>query len=145
FYLSGEPRWWTPAPGVTWTKPPFPPIGPDVLGGNITSSPTGGHANKIPARLCFEKTLTPDTDYGVTPAVMNFNRARCYTDDAGGGTQAAPTISAQPPQTQTVSEGSNVSISLTATGNPFPAYQWKKGTANVVNGGRISGANTNTL
>jgi hypothetical protein len=32
----------------------WPPIGPDVTGGNIAN--TGGHANKIPAQLCYENT-----------------------------------------------------------------------------------------
>jgi hypothetical protein len=41
---AGKPAWWPDA--VAW-----PPIGPDVSGGQDSS----GHANKIPAQQCFEK------------------------------------------------------------------------------------------
>jgi hypothetical protein len=48
---------------------PWPPIGPDVTGGNITGY--GGHANKIPARVCYE--TTPKTN-----GILNFNPDTCY-------------------------------------------------------------------
>lgn len=38
----------------------------------------------------------------------------------------APTIAAQP-QSQTVTTGSNVTFSVTASGTPAPTYQWSKG------------------
>lgn len=46
FYLSAKPSW--------FGSVPFPPIGPDVTGGNIAN--TGGHANEIPAELCYDNT-----------------------------------------------------------------------------------------
>ena len=46
FYLATKPSWWG---AVAW-----PPIGPDVTGGNIAN--TGGHANQIPAQLCYNNT-----------------------------------------------------------------------------------------
>jgi len=61
------------------SKPPFfkagtwPPIGPDVAGGDISGY--GAHANKIPARLCFESTTT-DTAYG--GSIRKFDASACY-------------------------------------------------------------------
>ena len=49
-YLPGRPTWW-PA------SIPFPPIGPDVHGGNADSA---GHAYKIPAQVCAERGEMPD-------------------------------------------------------------------------------------
>lgn len=46
FYLSGKPAWF----GST----PFPPIGPDVTGGDIPN--VGGFAYNIPAAQCFGST-----------------------------------------------------------------------------------------
>jgi hypothetical protein len=66
-YLSGKPGWWP-------SSVPFPPIGPDITGGNVSGY--GGHANKIPARLCYENTSK-------TNNILNFNPAACY--GAGSG------------------------------------------------------------
>lgn len=44
FYLAGRPSWWS-------AGKPWPPIGPDVTGGNITG--IGGHAYTIPAQDCY--------------------------------------------------------------------------------------------
>jgi len=72
FYLSSVPSW--------FGSVPFPPIGPDVFNGNApntTSSPTGGHANKIPARLCFEAAAN-DPAYSTSPPVKLFSASKCY-------------------------------------------------------------------
>lgn len=50
FYLSTQPSWFATPYGT----PPWPPIGPDVSGGNISN--TAGHANQIPAQLCYNNT-----------------------------------------------------------------------------------------
>jgi hypothetical protein len=70
---AGAPPWW-PA------NVPFPPIGPDVTGGNGEAS---GHANKIPAQVCWE---TLDLLNGGA-----FSAARCYANAVvrDGGTGAA--------------------------------------------------------
>jgi len=74
---SGAPPWW-PA------SVPWPPIGPDVSGGNGEAS---GHANKIPAQICWE---TLDLINGGA-----FNAAKCYANtsspDGGAGTGGAGT------------------------------------------------------
>jgi len=73
FYLAAQPTSWWQTP---WGTPAWPPIGPDVTGGNISEGSggeagLGGHAYKIPARLCFENTSQ-------TSGVLNFDRATCY-------------------------------------------------------------------
>ena len=62
FYLASKPGWFG---SVT-----YPPIGPDVSNGNITNAVHGGHANKIPARVCYEATSQ-------TGGYLNFNASDC--------------------------------------------------------------------
>ena len=50
-----------------------------------------------------------------------------------------PAITAQP-QSQTVSQGSNVTLTVAATGTPVPSYQWRTNTINFP--GQISGSLT---
>jgi hypothetical protein len=52
FLYSTHPSWWCV---VGQTCAPWPAIGPDVTSGNLPNS--GGHANKIPARQCFEQVM----------------------------------------------------------------------------------------
>jgi hypothetical protein len=68
-YLSAKPSWWGT---VAW-----PPIGPDVTGGNITG--VGGYANKIPAQVCYEAMGGNATG---TSSVLTFNASTCYVDSA---------------------------------------------------------------
>jgi hypothetical protein len=83
FYLTSKPSW--------FGNVPFPAIGPDVSNGtapNTASIPTGGHANKIPSRVCYE-SLSNDSAYsGSSPSIKSFNAAACY----GGGTSVAQPI-----------------------------------------------------
>ena len=79
FYLSSKPSW--------FGNVPFPAIGPDVAGGsapNTSSTPTGGHANKIPARVCYESLANDPAYSGSSPAIKSFNATTCY----GGGSSA---------------------------------------------------------
>ena len=75
FYLSSRPSWWT----TPWGTPKWPAIGPDVIGGNVTNSPTGGHADKIPARLCFENTIVDPAYPLSSPRIKLFDASTCYT------------------------------------------------------------------
>jgi hypothetical protein len=71
FYLNSKPAW--------FGSVPFPAIGPDVASGNApntVSSPTGGHANLIPARVCYESAAI-DSAYG-SLNVRVFNADTCY-------------------------------------------------------------------
>ncbi len=83
FYLTSKPSW--------FGNVPFPAIGPDVSSGNAPNTaitPTGGHANKIPSRVCFE-SLNNDSGYtGSIPPIKNFNAAACY----GGGTSGTQVV-----------------------------------------------------
>jgi hypothetical protein len=68
FYLVSKPAF--------FGSLPWPPIGPDVMGGNLSGS--GGYANKTPARICFEES-TDDAAYSsFSPRVKMFNAANCY-------------------------------------------------------------------
>jgi Immunoglobulin I-set domain/Beta-propeller repeat len=54
------------------------------------------------------------------------------------------TITAQP-QSQTVWAGTNITFAVTATGTDPLGYQWRKGGANLTDGGNVSGAATAAL
>ena len=82
-YLSGRPAWWA----TSWGTAPWPAIGPDVSNGNIAG--WGGHANRIPARLCYDNTSV-DTAYGAGN-VKRFNADACYAQSGGGGVPSPPT------------------------------------------------------
>lgn len=66
FYLPAKPAW--------FGSVPWPPIGPDVAGGNIAN--LGGHAYKNAAQLCYE-SLGGLAD-GTGPLLTNFDAAVCY-------------------------------------------------------------------
>jgi hypothetical protein len=68
FYLSVQPSWWP-------SGKPWPPIGPDVSGGNIPG--VGGHANTIPAQDCYTSTMGGPADG--TGSVLSFNASACYS------------------------------------------------------------------
>jgi hypothetical protein len=80
--------------GLAWWKNalnacvPFPPIGPDVSGGSVATS--GGHAYKIPARVCFE-TMANDSAYPTSsPRIKVFTPTSCYQNDPVSSPMAAP-------------------------------------------------------
>lgn len=67
FYHSSTPTWWPP------TKP-WPAIGPDVSGGNVSG--VGGHVNTIPAEDCYLNSMGGIAS-GAGP-VLSFNENTCY-------------------------------------------------------------------
>lgn len=69
-FLFGQPSWWV----TPWGTPAWPPVGPDVTGGNVAGY--GGRVWKNPARLCFENSAV-DPAYGGS-SVRAFNAALCY-------------------------------------------------------------------
>jgi hypothetical protein len=82
FFLSSKPAWWI----TPWGTPPWPAIGPDVTGG--TDASANGHANAIPAQLCYENSPN-DQNYPQDQSglyVKLFNAGSCY-----GQPPAAPT------------------------------------------------------
>jgi hypothetical protein len=85
FYLSSKPSWWPSAK-------PWPPIGPDVTGGNMAN--LAGHANTIPAADCYSNVMGGPANG--TGSVLSFNAATCY--------------SGAPPPSSGVSIGGNITI-----------------------------------
>src|SRR5439155_1127502 len=80
-FLKAKPAAWWRTP---WGAPPWPPVGPDVVGGQ-----DAGHVHKNPARLCYENT--PKDDHGV----LTFNAAACYAGSPGSlpsATRCSPTL-----------------------------------------------------
>jgi hypothetical protein len=66
------------------------------------------------------------------------------------GANAAPTVSATSPSSQTKPQSTPAQFSATATGYPLPAYRWQFSSNNVTwqnvnNGGTVSGATSNVL
>lgn len=55
------------------------------------------------------------------------------------GPTAAPVITTQPVASQTITAGTSATITVAASGNPAPTYQWRK------NGSNIAGATNATL
>jgi hypothetical protein len=109
FYLSSKPAW--------FGSVPWPANGPDVSGGNISGY--AGHANKIPARVCFE-SLVNDSAYSTTPPIKSFNADSCYA--AAGSVTVAPSSIAfgnvvvntsSSPTTVTLTNNSGSTITLT--------------------------------
>lgn len=76
FYLSARPSWWGSQSGT----PPWPAIGPDVVGG----AGPGGHAHKIPAQLCYENSMR------LADGTLKFNPVACYSQ-ASATPPLAPT------------------------------------------------------
>ena len=72
FYLSSKPSWWP-------SGKPWPPIGPDVAGGNISN--LGGHAYTIPAQDCYLNVMAGPANG--TGSVLNFNASACYGSSGG--------------------------------------------------------------
>jgi hypothetical protein len=71
-YLPSQPSWWAfPSGSVA----PFPGIGSDVIGGNISS--TSGHAWLNPANNCYKNVLGGLTNGSST--ALAFDANSCYT------------------------------------------------------------------
>jgi hypothetical protein len=73
WYYSSQPSWYASGYG----NPPWPPIGPDVVGGDLLG--VGGFAYRNPARLCFENVGQDSTNYPGT-AIISFDANTCYGD-----------------------------------------------------------------
>ena len=117
---------------------------------------TGGVVNAlsgdtvVPESLCYPSgrpswwptslawpAVTPNSptfDYEILPAAYRYYNGV----DAPSGALAAPVITADP-QTQTYTEGDEVTLSANASGNPTPTWSWTK------NGSPISGATSRFL
>jgi hypothetical protein len=72
FYYSTTPSWW-PA------SKPWPSIGPDVTGGNISG--VGGYAFTNPAEDCYMNVMSGPSNGAGGP--LSFNAATCYAPQTG--------------------------------------------------------------
>ncbi len=78
FYQAAKPSWFG---SVAW-----PAIGPDVTGGAIAG--LGGHANKVPAQLCYESSPK-------VSGILTFNANNCYATSGGGSGPPNPPTNVQ--------------------------------------------------
>lgn len=79
FYLSAQPSF--------WGSMPWPAIGPDVSGGNISN--VGGHAYLTPAANCYLNVMGGLTN-GST-GILSFNANNCYPNsNQTSGNRPAP-------------------------------------------------------
>jgi hypothetical protein len=76
FYLSSQPSWWP-------SSIPWPTVGPDVSGGNVSN--VGGHVYLNPAANCYLNVMGGKTDG--SSGALTFNANNCY--DAPAPTPAA--------------------------------------------------------
>jgi hypothetical protein len=80
FYRSSRPGW--------FGSVPWPPIGPDVTGGNVDTTTLQGHVYAIPAESCYNNTTRDAT------GIKLFDPSACYlgsTSSSGGPAPAPPT------------------------------------------------------
>lgn len=103
YLTGGTPSWYTFPGGTT---APFPAVGPDVTGGNISG--VSGFAWHGPAWNCYNIVSHGVTDG--SPVPITFNRASCYTGSA------PPTISL------TVSTSGSGTGTVTGTNSTTGSY-----------------------
>lgn len=112
YYLNSKPSWFP-------SSVPWPPIGPDVASGNSPNTvayPTGGHANLIPARVCFAG-LANDPGYpSSNPRIKIFNAATCYAAAGGSPTASFDNLSLTFPSQNLNTTSTGQTITLTNTG-----------------------------
>jgi uncharacterized protein (DUF4415 family) len=100
------------------------------LSSGLSFNTSTGAINGIPnAAGTFVVTLGATNGAGTGTGILTLST---------GSAPAAPTISVQP-ASQVVAVGGNVTFSVTASGTPAPAYQWRK------DGAAISGATNSSL
>jgi hypothetical protein len=79
FYYSAKPSWWP-------SSKPWPIIGPDVVGGNVSG--LSGLVYTNPAEDCYLNVMGGNAD-GEGP-VLSFNEASCYTTTGTGSQSPNP-------------------------------------------------------
>lgn len=110
FLVSGgvpytrAPTWWATAYGT----PAWPPIGPDVTGGTVTSgsgtgSNLGFHVYRIPAVLCQQNLPQDSTNYPST-TILAYDAATCYPSESAAApdSQSGGGINQNAPITETI-------------------------------------------
>jgi hypothetical protein len=79
FYYSSKPFWWP-------SSKPWPPIGPDVIGGNLGI--VDGLVYTIPAEDCYLSTMNGAPNGSGGP--YSFNESTCYATGGSGNPPPTP-------------------------------------------------------
>ena len=143
-------------PAITLTPPTLPAAAVGVAYSNTLSASggTGPYSfTKTAGSLPTGLSLSGDGLLRGTPSASGTNAFTVTATDNNSctGSQSytlivgvVPAITVQP-QNTTNAVGSSASFSVTATGSQPLSYQWQSNGTNLLNGGRISGANINEL
>jgi parallel beta-helix repeat protein len=105
---------------------------PVVDAGNNAAVPVGTTTDVAGLPRFFDDPGAPDTGAGTPPIV-----------DMGAHERVPLSVSA--PTSLALCAGSDAQFSVVAQGQPTLTYQWRKDTTPLSNGGRVSGADTDTL
>ncbi len=141
FVVLGYDRPTAAQPTVSlWVNPPLsslgsnqPPAATVVASSGLTALNTGNA--RVFAILC---------QFAGAPG-GRIDEVRVATNDWAFATGGDPAI-LTPPANRSVPPGNNANFTVVARGTPSLSYQWiKDGTTLLVNGGKISGANTASL
>lgn len=136
--ISGTPA--LPGSMELRSVPNLPPglsaVGINILNPNQTSplvndGSGGWWANRSGLRVSGTLTTVGSYSFQVSGwrgTNRTLEKAGPYTVTINVTGLTAPVITSPPPATKTVNAGANVSLSVTASGNPAPTYQWLKGT-----------------
>jgi uncharacterized repeat protein (TIGR03803 family) len=133
------------ATAVNWaavSSTPWLSIAPE--GGTVTP---GGPASVVNLSLNSVAGNLPPGSYGATIWFTNQNDGIIQTRQLifnVSVTSSAPVIISQP-LSQTALPGASVVFAVTAAGNAPLFYQWRENSANLSDGGNISGSTTATL
>jgi hypothetical protein len=127
--------------GLTWS--------PDVQINDAHFNPDLGAPQRLPGP---PPTLRIGEYIGVTMGGGNVYGDWCGNTVTGQQTMLDSVVGActciavsQQPANQVACTGGAANFSVTVSGTPSFSYQWRKGVANLTNGGSISGATTATL
>jgi len=140
------------------------PIGQSVLASQSVSF-NGAADSMVPQtyQWFFNGIQMADTPRISGSATSSLSISNVQASDAGNYTLVAANVAGsatsavavlnvllppaitQSPQSQNVLAGSNFSLTVSATGNPSPAYQWWFNGTPLTDGGRITGSSSNAL
>jgi hypothetical protein len=130
--VGGSPYWfsYTPASNGTLTVDAYTPTYTNVLA--IYTWPGGSNYNSLVSMACastnpgvgHEIAVFPVT-YGTTNYMVVDGLNSGYGQVTLNWSLTAPPAIVTQPQSQTVPQGSNVTLSVSATGSPSPWYQWR--------------------
>ena len=143
----------TPAPGFQWMKNGVAVAGAtnstlafssvalaDAGTFSVVVANSAGSVTSATALLnVTAPVVTPPTVVVSPPTVVAPPPVVVVSGSSGTSTLAAPSISVQPVASLAVAAGAEVRLSVTASGNPAPSYQWRK------NGVSLAGVTTATL